>query len=95
MLISAATPGLWCPVNLKLNTASILSELIHSIITLVEIPLEISKLEGDAIFLYAIKDSDDYSWDDVAHKIGEKLIQFFEAFHDRLGSCTTRTNSRR
>ena len=72
------------------HSQHIISELIQSIITQVEIPLEVSKLEGDAVFLYAIKDSDDYSWDEVAHRIGEKLIQFFEAFHDKLdslGSC--------
>ena len=72
------------------HSQHVISELIQSIITQVEIPLEVSKLEGDAVFLYAIKDSDDYSWDEVAHRIGEKLIQFFEAFHDKLdslGSC--------
>jgi len=72
------------------HSQHIITELIHSIIAQVEIPLEVSKLEGDAVFLYAIKDSDDYSWDEVAHRIGERLIQFFEAFHDRLddlGSC--------
>lgn len=74
------------------HSQHVISELIQTIITQVEIPLEVSKLEGDAVFLYAIKDSDDYSWDDVAHKIGKKLIQFFEAFHarlDKLGSNST------
>ena len=66
------------------HSQHVISELIQSIITQVEIPLEVSKLEGDAVFLYAIKDSNDYSWEDVAHKIGKKLIQFFEAFHARL-----------
>jgi len=66
------------------HSQHIISALIHSIITQVEIPLEVSKLEGDAIFLYAIKDSDDYAWDEVAHRIGKKLILFFETFHDRL-----------
>ena len=72
------------------HSQHIITELIQSIITQVEIPLEVSKLEGDAIFLYAIKESDDYSWDEVAHEVGQKLIQFFKAFHDKLdslGSC--------
>ena len=68
------------------HSQHIISELIQSIIAQVEIPLEVAKLEGDAVFLYAIKDSEDYSWDDVAHSIGEKLILFFEAFHDKLDS---------
>jgi hypothetical protein len=72
------------------HSQHIISELIKAIITQVEIPLEVSKLEGDAVFLYAIKESEDYTWDEVAHRVGKKLIRFFEAFHDRLenlGSC--------
>ena len=72
----------------------IISQLIESIISQIKIPLELSKLEGDAVFLYAIKDSDDYSWDEVAHRVGEKLMLFFEAFHDKLdslGSCSACT----
>ena len=33
----------------------IITELTKAIIAQVEIPLEISKLEGDAVFLYALK----------------------------------------
>ena len=62
----------------------IISQLIKSIIEQVNIPLEIAKLEGDAVFLYAIKLSDAYTWEDVRKSVGEKLIQFFEAFHNKL-----------
>jgi len=71
----------------------IISELIQAIIQQVEIPLEVSKLEGDAIFLYAVKESDAYRWQDVTSKIGAKLLLFFDAFHEKLtalgihGSC--------
>ena len=63
----------------------IISQLIHSIIEHVELPMEVSKLEGDAIFLFAPKDNRDFSGNGVSLKIGNKLIHFFEAFHDRLG----------
>lgn len=66
------------------HSQHVISELIQTIIRQVEIPLEVSKLEGDAIFLYAKKDSDDISWEEIRKLIGEKLILFFEAFHATL-----------
>lgn len=62
----------------------IISQLMHSIMEHVELPMEVSKLEGDAIFLFAPKDSSDFPGNGVSLKIGKKLILFFEAFHDRL-----------
>ena len=72
------------------HSQNIITGLIQAIIEQVHIPLEVSKLEGDAIFLYAVKESDDYSWADVNGTIGDKLLSFFEAFHQKLsqlGSC--------
>ena len=40
----------------------VITKLIKTIIEQVEIPLEVSKLEGDAIFLYSIKDANIEAW---------------------------------
>ncbi len=61
----------------------IISELTKAIIKQVEIPLEISKLEGDAVFLYAVVASPD-SKDDLPRQIGHKLQVFLKAFSDKL-----------
>ncbi len=61
----------------------IISELTKAIIKQVEIPLEISKLEGDAVFLYAVVD-DHRSRDDLPRQIGSKLKRFLRAFSDKL-----------
>ena len=61
----------------------IISELTKAIIKQVEIPLEISKLEGDAVFLYAIVD-DPNSKDELSRQIGSKLQVFLTAFSDKL-----------
>lgn len=74
------------------HSQHIISELIQSIIKEVEIPLEVSKLEGDAIFLYVIKDSDTFTPDDIRKIMGEKLIQFFEVFHEKLQELTNHTS---
>lgn len=52
----------------------IINQIITNLIKQVEIPLEISKLEGDAIFLYVIKKDDENNWEDIKGKIREKLI---------------------
>ncbi len=67
------------------HSQQIITQLINTIIEQIKIPLEISKLEGDAVFLYAIKMSEEYTWEPVRKLIGEKLIRFFEVFHNKLG----------
>ena len=61
----------------------IITELTKAIIAQVDIPLEISKLEGDAIFLYALK-MNAASWQDTSRQIGQKLRAFLSAFSDKL-----------
>ncbi len=61
----------------------IISELTKAIIKQVEIPLEISKLEGDAVFLYAVAD-DPQSRVELPRQIGGKLKGFLTAFSNKL-----------
>jgi len=74
------------------HSQHIISELMQTIIKEVEIPLEVSKLEGDAIFLYVIKDSEIFTPDDICKITGKKLIQFFESFHEKLQELTSHTS---
>lgn len=62
----------------------IISQLIESIIQQVTTPLQTSKLEGDAVFLYATTNNNKYSYEEVRKEVGEKLLQFFSVFHDTL-----------
>ena len=62
----------------------IISELIESIIQQIKIPLQTSKLEGDAVFLYAATNNDQYTYEEIRKEVGEKLLLFFSVFHDRL-----------
>ena len=61
----------------------IITELTKTIIKQVEIPLIVSKLEGDAVLTYAVKENDS-SWEDVRKIIGEKLIKFFDVFSEKI-----------
>lgn len=58
----------------------IITKLLEHIIQEVEIPLEIKEIEGDAVFLYAIKPADEAEWERMRQMIGRKLVAFFEAF---------------
>ena len=44
------------------HSQKIISQLISTIIEQIDIPLEISKLEGDAVFIYAVKDTEEHTW---------------------------------
>ena len=62
----------------------IISQLIESIILQIDIPLQISKLEGDAIFLYAHNNNEQFTSEQINKEVGEKLLVFFTAFHDKI-----------
>ena len=79
--------------NLEIeHSQKIITLLINTIIDQIKIPLEISKLEGDAVFLYAVKTNENYSWDRVRKLVGEKLILFFEVFHKKLKEVNQTAN---
>jgi len=67
----------------------VITELMKAIIDQIEIPLEISKLEGDAIFAFAAKGDSEAAWQLVKRKTGEKLIKFFEAFSLKLAELSS------
>jgi hypothetical protein len=69
----------------------VINELISTIIKQVEIPLEISKLEGDAVFFFAERPSETALWDNTRREIGKKLIKFFEVSPTRSTSFPSPT----
>lgn len=66
------------------HAQGIITGLLQTIISQVEIPLEVSKIEGDAVFLCAVKDEGERSWDDVKQKLSGKLVSFFKTFSVKL-----------
>ncbi len=62
----------------------VISQLLNSIIAEIEIPLEVAKLEGDAVFLYARTDQSSMSSEAIVAAIRNKLPQFFDAFSHKL-----------
>lgn len=62
----------------------IITELVRTIIEVVELPLKVAKLEGDAVFLYGRKNDPTIPWAEARRKISERLPVFFEVFLRRV-----------
>jgi hypothetical protein len=70
------------------HSQMIITELTKTIIKQIEIPFQISKLEGDAVFLYAVKAEDTASWQTTSAIIDERIKLFFQAFSDKVREIT-------
>lgn len=66
------------------HAQAIITELMKSIISEIEIPLHIVEVEGDAVYIYGSGKETEYSWEDVISIISGKILLFFQVFHRRL-----------
>ena len=66
------------------HSQTIISELLKSLIEQVDVPLRISSIEGDALFLYAIKSGDTEVWQRRGSNLVQRLMGLFQAFSQRL-----------
>lgn len=58
----------------------VISHLLESLLSEVDIPLELQEIEGDAIFLFATRPDDAGAWEEVLKQVQTKLLRFFEVF---------------
>lgn len=63
----------------------IISELIETLLKEVHLPLTLAKLEGDAIFLYAVKDE---AFAAHADTLGDRVLRFFHVFSTKVAELT-------
>jgi len=63
----------------------IIAELIETILSEVQLPLTLAKLEGDAVFLYAVKDA---SFAAHAETLGARVLRFFHVFSNKVAELT-------
>lgn len=82
-----------------LHSQGIITELLDAVLRQVEIPLEVSKLEGDAVFMFAER-QELADWQAIGLGVGARLNGFVAAFDAKLGelvgsmacSCTACRN---
>src|SRR5438105_1484061 len=63
----------------------IIGELIETILGEVQLPLTLAKLEGDAVFLYAVKDE---AFAERAEDLGARVLRFFHVFSNKVAELT-------
>lgn len=60
----------------------IISELLHALLREVKVPIKVAEIEGDAVFLYALKNHQ--TWDKDRARIGTVLEGLFAAFYGKI-----------
>jgi 2-polyprenyl-3-methyl-5-hydroxy-6-metoxy-1,4-benzoquinol methylase len=66
------------------HSQTIITELLTSLMHQVDVPLQISAIEGDALFLYAIKSADEAIWRRRSSSLVSRLLGLFQVFGERL-----------
>ena len=66
------------------HSQAIVTELVKAIIKQIELPLEVAKLEGDAIFFFCRKQNTAKPWPETRQAIGKNLIAFFRMFSEKI-----------
>lgn len=66
----------------------IIKDLITTLLDEVELPFRLIRIEGDAIFLYAVKDDPEKPWESVSKDLVAKMVAMFQAFADKLCELT-------
>lgn len=69
----------------------VITELVKAIVRQIELPLEVAKLEGDAVFLYGRKKNDSQPWPEAKRDIGAKLLAFFRMFGEKVAELSQST----
>jgi Protein of unknown function (DUF2652) len=67
------------------HSHTIITELIQAMIQEIQLPLEVAKLEGDAIFVFCRKQNSAHSWPETRRLIGARLLELFSRFGEKLG----------
>jgi len=78
--ISGYTRFMIANTTTAVHAQMVTTKLLEEIIREAEIPLQVKEVEGDAVFLYALKFSDGVEWGETRRLIGRKLLSFFDAF---------------
>ena len=80
--ISGYTQFMMTNHTARVHAHGVISDLIAAVLNEVQLPLEVNKLEGDAIFLVAGKQ--DEGWADLGTSIGQRLEAFIQAFDAKV-----------
>ncbi len=66
------------------HSQTIVRELLETLMKEVDVPLQISRIEGDALFMYAVKSGDEEIWERRGKALLDRLMTLFRAFAERI-----------
>lgn len=66
------------------HSQMVIRELITTLMDQVNLPLRLVRIEGDAVFLYALKDDPEHPWEKVSKTLARDMMGFFQVFSDKL-----------
>lgn len=66
------------------HSQMIVAALLESLIEQVDVPLRVSDIEGDALFLYAVRSGDEEVWKRRSANLLDRLLTLFQVFNERL-----------
>ncbi len=70
------------------HSQMIVRELLTALLEEVKLPLQLIRLEGDAIFMFALKDDPERPWGRVSRSLVFNLMAFFKVFADKVAELT-------
>jgi 2-polyprenyl-3-methyl-5-hydroxy-6-metoxy-1,4-benzoquinol methylase len=70
------------------HSQTIIGELLESLMHQVDVPLRISNIEGDALFLYAVKSGEQEVWRRRSTNLVGRLLSLFQVFGERLAEIS-------
>jgi hypothetical protein len=76
------------------HSQTIITELIKAIIDQIKLPLEVAKLEGDAVFLFCRKQNPAQPWPEAKQIIGKNLLALFRMFSEKISELSVSTHCR-
>jgi hypothetical protein len=74
------------------HSQTIITELIKAIINQIDLPLEVAKLEGDAVFLFCRKQNPAQPWPEAKQMIGKNLLALFRMFSQKISELSRSTH---
>lgn len=73
------------------HSQTIITELIETLLRAVKLPMEVAKLEGDAVLLFCRKDHPAFSWTEARRIVAQTLLTFFNEFNRTVGELSEST----
>ena len=70
------------------HSQMVIRELITTLLDEVNLPLQLVRIEGDAIFLYAFKDDPEQPWGRVREHLVVNVVTFFQVFANKVSELT-------